>query len=74
MTFKLYDQAISVLDKIDVPDDPFFLFLRAQIEFERKNYIVVSNIIIKMKKHMDSLDDELKKITEYWTASYEPQD
>lgn len=66
LIFKQYTTALNILENIKHKHDPFFLLLRAEIEYHRKNFTSVFTILEKIKNSDVQMDDRTKNILSYW--------
>ena len=64
--FNFYKKALNTLKALTMTEKPHLLLLKAKVEFKNKNYKHVYDILKELKKDTDSLDDESKKLIEYW--------
>ncbi|MBN1797293.1 MAG: hypothetical protein JW822_01860 [Spirochaetales bacterium] len=67
LEFNFYKKALDTLKALKIVERPHLLLLMAKVEFKNKNYKQVYDILIELEKYSDSLDDESKKLIEYWT-------
>ncbi|MBN1699227.1 MAG: hypothetical protein JW881_17030 [Spirochaetales bacterium] len=71
LALKLYDHALYVLDTINGKDEPFFILLKARVEFARKNYGGTHSLLMKLSPVEDQLDEDDKNLFLYWNIEDE---
>ena len=61
-----FDQALAVLEKYGDDSDTFFLWLKAEIEFRKRNYIGVFQICTWLLQRREQLSESEKDLLSYW--------
>jgi len=63
----LYEEALLTLEQFgNRKDETAFLFLRAEVEFRRRNFITVFQICTWLLQRQDQLDHEQKLLIAHW--------
>ncbi len=61
-----YDKAMAVADRYGDANDAYFLWLKAEIEFRRRNFIGVFQICTWLMQRKDQLDETEQDLLSYW--------
>ena len=63
---KQYDQAASILEKIEEREEHIFIMLEAELEFRRRNFYQVIHQCARLFEFEEALDEGAKGILDYW--------
>ncbi len=69
LELKLYMNASDVLEREHLEESPFYLFVKAEIEFAKKEYGKVKEICIELTKHIDELSENEFIMVSYWMGA-----
>ncbi len=68
LELELYFNALDLLRRETVENDPFHLYLEAEIEFKLQNYSRVAAICRLISKHMDGFPEDKQNQIRYWAG------
>jgi hypothetical protein len=66
LLLKLTDQAKRIIDQLADRDDPFYLILEAELEFQRGNILRVHELCEQIKSGSQRLDQATRLFVNYW--------
>ncbi len=67
IALKMYDQAFKVLDSVKLEGDPEIIFLKAKVEFYRKNLSEVFQYCVELTQY-ESLSEEIRRVLTFWVG------
>ncbi len=67
IALKMYDQAFRALDNVKIQGDPEIVFLKAKIEFFRKNLSEVFQYCVELTQY-ESLGEEIVRVLSFWVG------
>jgi hypothetical protein len=65
----LSGQALAVLKRLDHREDPSFLLLEAEVEFQRRNLPRVRELCIRLRAAQEMLGEEVRRAVDIWTGA-----
>jgi|GEM_PF-1098126 len=69
LELKLYLNATEVLEKSHSEKNAFYLMLKAEIEFARKEYVKVKEICTQLTEHIDELTEKEFVMISFWMGA-----
>ncbi len=67
IALKMYDQAFRVLDSVKLEGDPEIVFLKAKVEFYRKNLSAVFQYCVELTQY-ESLSEDIRRVLNFWVG------
>ena len=65
---KMYDQAFVILNKVKNKSEPMILFLKAEVEFHRRNLSEVFQYCIELTEYADKLGESMRSVLPFWVG------
>ena len=69
LDLQLPGQALGVLKQLPFGDDPSFLLLEAEVEFQLRNLPRVRELCEKLQRRRDHLEESARRVLELWTGA-----
>ncbi len=67
IALRMYDQAFKVLNSVEIKGDPEIIFLKAKVEFYRKNLSAVFQYCVELTQY-ESLSEGIIRVLNFWVG------
>jgi tetratricopeptide (TPR) repeat protein len=68
LDLRLPGQALGVLKQLPLGEDPRFLLLEAEVEFQLRNLPRVRELCLQLRQRQEHLEESVRRVLELWTG------